>query len=51
MQSRKVKRIYPMQMALMILLGHTRMAPARARKAALKRAVSVHRLTQRTSWF
>jgi hypothetical protein len=51
MPSRKVKRIYPMQMALMILLGHARTVPARTRKMALKRAVLAHRLTERTGRF
>ncbi|HEX3672766.1 MAG TPA: hypothetical protein VHU87_00705 [Rhizomicrobium sp.] len=51
MPSRKVKRVYPMQMALMILLGHARTAPAQSRKAVLKRAISIHQLTQPPSRF
>jgi hypothetical protein len=45
-QTRKVKRIYPMQQALMILLRHERHKPAEARKASLSKAVLVHRLTR-----
>jgi hypothetical protein len=46
MQTRKVKRVYPMQRALMILLRHERRAPAAARKASLTRAVLAHCLTR-----
>jgi hypothetical protein len=46
MHIRKVKRVYPMQRALMILLGAERRAPVQTRKASLTRAVLVHCLTR-----
>ncbi|MGH6871290.1 MAG: hypothetical protein ACREHE_07275 [Rhizomicrobium sp.] len=44
MPTRRVKRIYPMQIALMVLLGHTRLAPAR--KAARRTAMLVKHLAR-----
>ena len=46
MQTRKVKRIYPMQIALMILLGHSRRGPVQARKKALKNLILTQYLSQ-----
>ena len=45
MKTGKVKRIYPMQRALMILLDDSRKAPLRVRKAAWKTAILAHHLT------
>lgn len=52
MRTRKVKRIYPMQMAMMILLDHAYRPPAVAARARMAAAILVHRLsTPRISQF
>jgi hypothetical protein len=44
MRTRKVKRIYPMQMAMMILLDHAHRPPAAGRRARMAAAILIRRL-------
>ncbi len=46
MRTRKVKRIYPMQMAMMILLDHAWRPPAAASRTRMAAAILAYRIEQ-----